>query len=155
VALAALLTVTFVAMFTARYGNARFDMFTQDEVDGSRALYTLAPPGAVLIAAAHPTPWRFDRNYGDSRHLTLTDMCPADDQLTGCVPEILSRADRATGTAMLIVNRAHLASMDMQAKHSSAELAALESLMTRSGEAVLVYQNPDVKIYEIKPLEGR
>lgn len=153
-ALAALLMVTSVAMFTARYGNARFDMFTQNEVDGSHALYSLAPPGTVLIAAAHPTPWRFT-NYEDFRHLTLTDMCPADERLIGCAPEIRSRADRGNAGVMLMVNRGHFASMDMQAEHSSAELAALEALLTRSGEAVLVYQNPDVRIYEIKPQEGR
>lgn len=155
VALAALLTAASVAMFTARYGNARFDMFTQNEVDGSRALYSLAPPGAVLIAAAHPTPWRFDSNYGDFRHSILTDLCPAGERLTNCAPKIVSVADRGNAGVMLLVNRAHLASMDMQANHSAAEMAALERLMTSSGDAVLVYQNPDVNIYEIKPQEGR
>jgi len=153
-ALAALLMLTSVAMFTARYGNARFDMFTQHELDGSHALYSLTPPGAVLIAAAHPTPWRFS-NYRDFRHLTLTDICPVDERLTSCAPEIRSRADRGNTGVMLMVNRSHLASMNMQAEHSSAELAELEALLTRSGEAVLVYQNPDVEIYEIKPQDGR
>ena len=153
-ALAVLLTVAFVAMFTARYGNARFDMFSQDELDGSRALYSLTPPGAVLIAAAHPTPWRFS-NYGDFRHVTLTDLCPADEQLTRCAPEILSRAARGEAGAMLMVNRGHLASMDIQADHSTAEVTALEALLTRGGDAVLVYRNPDVRIYLIRPQEGR
>ena len=63
-----------VGVVTARYGNAGFDTFTDDEVAGAKALYRLATPGAALVTPAHPTPWKY-RDYLDHDYLVLTEQC--------------------------------------------------------------------------------
>ena len=63
-----------VGSITARFGNARFDMFTPAEVQATQKLYAIVPPDATLISGAHPTPWRY-RDYLQHRALTVGDLC--------------------------------------------------------------------------------
>ena len=147
-AVAVLFVAMSVALFTSRYGNARFDMFTENEVKGSEAMYSMAEPGNVLIAGAHPTPWRF-RDYGRFRHSTLTELCPPGRSLVSCYPDILARAARESSGALLLLNRANEAAMEMQGIYTPEQLTDFEDLLRQDDRAVLVYENPDVKIYRI------
>ena len=146
------LLVGSVALFTSRYGNARFDMFSESEARASTALYQAAPPGAVLIAGAHPTPWRY-RNYSDFRHATLTELCDPEKTLVRCLPVLRERADRDGAGAMLLISRANIASMEMQGEHTADEVARLEEVLTNRAGARVVFRNDDSRIYLVPPRE--
>ena len=64
---ALLLTPCFVLV---RYGNQLVDERSGPEVEAVRELYSLADPGALLVAGNENTPWRWTE-YGEHRHVTL------------------------------------------------------------------------------------
>lgn len=135
----------------ARYGNARFDMFTRSEIAGSRALYRLAPDNAVLIAGAHPTPWQFE-NYTSFRHATIAELCRdvlAD--VPTCFALIEDRARHNPEGALVMLNRANQDSLRMQQDVSARAFNSLTERFMDSTDATLVYRNRDVLIFQFPP----
>lgn len=59
-----------------RYGNDAIENFTPDEIALVNRLYTVAPPGSVLIEAVHDTPWRYTE-YAGYRYQMLLQAQPA------------------------------------------------------------------------------
>jgi hypothetical protein len=140
---------------TARYGNARFDMFTPAEIEGSRQLYARAPTNALLISGAHPTPWRY-RSYVEFRHDTITDLCEnVPNDAPACLALIRGRALRNPEGALVMLNRANRESLRMQGELPALTFEALAEMFSESPDARLIYRNRDVLIFQYPPLADR
>jgi hypothetical protein len=137
-----------VALVTGRFGNAEFDMFTRSELQGTQALYRLAPPGADLITLAHPTPWRF-RDYF-TPHLVLTDLCkPVPVVLSRCFRVMNTRVSQTQAGALVMITRAGESSVRVQRDVTGPGVPAFERALVSDGSARLVYRNKDVRIYRL------
>jgi len=69
--LVGLLCVALLAGFlTTRYGNERMDNVTSGEIAALRYLYTVAPPGSMLLSGNANAAWRF-QDHERYRYLTL------------------------------------------------------------------------------------
>lgn len=153
VVLAVVCTVLAVGLVVSRFGNTRFDMFTEAEIGGVARLYEIAPAGSLLIAGAHPTPWRH-RDYTAYRHTTLTDLCEPG-LPTSCNAAIREQAEQHQGGVMLMLSRGNAASMRMQGYASSQQRAAFESRVSSTRGVRNVFRNEDVRIYHVLPgVEG-
>ena len=144
-----LLAALAIGLVTARFGNTRFDMFTDAEIEGVAQLYELAPDDAVLIAGAHPTAWRH-RDYTAHRHTTLTDLCQTE-LPASCDVLVRERASESEGGAMVLLSRGNLASMRMQGDATTQAFEAFEGRLASARDTQLVFRNEDVRIYRIVP----
>jgi hypothetical protein len=142
-----------LVLVTARFGNASFDMFTRAEIAGVDELYRLAQPGALLIAGAHPTPWKYD-HYADFKHHTLTDLCEPPIETEGCYELVRAEAVGNEAGAMILFNRASRESMRVQGDLTTVEFRKFERMVRRSG-APLAYENTHVRIYDLGAQPGR
>lgn len=149
-ALCVLCSLFAAASAGSRYGNAQFDMFTAAEIDATKRLYDLGPANAMLIAAGHPTPWRY-REYEQHRYRTVQDICePAVDE-RDCAQLVHASARRELRGAMVMLNRAAKSSLIMQGVMSSAEIDGTEASLARLPGVSLVFENEDARIYRIEP----
>jgi hypothetical protein len=136
-----------VMMTVARFGNARFDMFTPAELEASAKMYELAPAGSILIASAHPTPWRY-REYEDHRSRTIEDACGPVPDPDECSVLLVAAAKR---DGILLMNRSGEAALVMQGAMTAAGFDRLEEQIRHRPGVVLMYQNTDARIYRIGP----
>jgi len=130
----------------ARYGNARFDMFTSREVAASAALYRFAAPDELLLSGAHPTPWTY-REYDEHTAVALTDVCLPGDGADACYALVRDFVRANGGTALLLLSRVNRASMRMQGNMHSSTFSRLEDRIRASAETV--YANLDARIYRL------
>ena len=150
--LTAVCSVWAAGCVTARYGNARFDMFTAHEVAAVEAMYELAPPDAVLISAAHPTPWRH-RQYTNFANTTFEEICRTADGPDDCAHAVLARigygrqGTRAGG--FVLVLRSGQQSLRMRGLMSSESIAHLQATLLADPDVELVYENPDARLYRV------
>jgi hypothetical protein len=150
-AVAALLAFALLSplFLVARYGNARFDMFTDAELAAAQKLHELAPPAAAIISGAHPTPWR-NQGYTEHTYRTVQDLCREGYAPDTCGQTVHNYAGRHTGGALILLNRASKASMEMQGMLSNRDFDAFEEWLGRKSTVHLVYDNPDARIYRIE-----
>jgi len=139
-----------VGSITARFGNARFDMFTQSEVQATQKLYAITPPDAILISGAHPTPWRY-RDYLQHRALTVGDLCGPRLSGVDCSNAVVGAARRNTEGGLVMLSRASKSSLVLQGLMSSQAFDDFEVALARRVGVELVYQNADARIYRIEP----
>ncbi len=151
-ALAGVLAVLLAGLLVVgRYGNARFDVFTEDEIAGTQALYDVAPPHADLVAGPHPVPWRFEA-YTDHRYLTLTEVCDLQLPITDCIGALTARAYRSEGGLVVMITRASIESLRIhRASLTPDPLGYLDTWLAADAHARLAYANPDVRIYVYTP----
>lgn len=153
VLLAGLLAGLSVALVTARFGNARFDIFTDREIAAAERMYEMAPPDSTLIVAAHPTPWQY-RDYVTLGQDIITEMCRPQQSAGSCYHRLRGRAWESGGGALVYVSRANLASIRMRGDGSMVRYAALQRRLASGGDSRLVFRNRDVRIYQFPPPSG-
>jgi hypothetical protein len=78
----------------SRYGNDSMEGFRQDELALVSRVYSLAPPGSVLIAAVGNTPWQFQK-YAEYEYRQLVAAAPGTTPLTCEAADQLARPDGA------------------------------------------------------------
>lgn len=145
-------TVLAVASLAARYGNAAFDMFTQSEIDGVNAAYRLAPPGALFVSAAHPTPWQ-DTEYVEHNTTTLQDICEPVSTADECFQMLRGRAwDAGAPGLVLIVNRSSENAIQLQGLLPPAMLAGTIDRVMADPAGTRVYTNADSTVYLLNPV---
>jgi hypothetical protein len=150
VAIGVVCSLLAVGSITARFGNARFDMFTPAEIQATQRLYAIVPANAILISGAHPTPWRY-RDYLQHRALTVGDLCGP--RLSGveCSNAVVGAARRNTQGALVMLSRASKSSLVLQGLMTSQAFDDFEVALARRVGVELVYQNADARIYRIEP----
>jgi hypothetical protein len=147
---ALLLSVLCAASVTARYGNARFDMFTDDEVEAVDRMQQLAPPGSVLVAGASSTPWAA-QDYDTDTRQSVQSICEADYSPTACVVVLQHLAEHAgsVGGITLLLTRGNQASLEMQGQMTDDEFARFEAGIAGLTGTQLLYSNADARVYHL------
>ena len=139
-----------VLTVTGRFGNAQYDVFTDDEIAAVAEVHSLAPPGSTIISAAHPTPWRSEA-YLDHRARTIADMCQADMSTAVCGPLVYDFARYSPGGAVVLFTRSSEASLVLQGAGSARGLAELEEWLSAQGGVELAFSNVDARVYRVTP----
>ncbi|MDQ0620654.1 glycosyltransferase [Arthrobacter globiformis] len=139
-----------VLTVTGRFGNARYDVFTHDEIDAVAAMQRLAPPGSAIISAAHPTPWRSEA-YLDHRSRTIDDLCRSDLSTARCGPLVYDYARRSAAGAVLLITRSSEASLVLQGVRGAGGFSELEKWLGAQNGVELVFSNVDARVYRVTP----
>jgi hypothetical protein len=139
-----------VLTVTGRFGNAQYDVFTDNEVDAVAAAENLAPPGSAVISAAHPTPWRSE-SYLEHRYRTMDDLCREDLSTETCGPIVYNYAKHNPAGAHLLFMRSSEASVVLQGDSSAGEYTKLEEWFSMQDGVELVFNNVDARVYRVAP----
>ena len=139
-----------VLTVTGRFGNAQYDVFTDDEIAAVAAVHRLAPPGSSIISAAHPTPWRSEA-YLDHRARTIDDMCRSDLSTATCGPVVYDFARHSPGGAVVLFTRSAEASLVVQGASSAQDVAGLEEWLSAQSGVELAFSNGDARVYRVTP----
>jgi len=139
-----------VLTVTGRFGNAQYDVFTDDEIAAVAAVHRLAPPGSSIISAAHPTPWRSEA-YLEHRARTIDDMCRSDLSTATCGPLVYDFARHSPGGAVVLLMRSSEASLVLQGAGSTRGLDELEEWLSAQSGVELAFSNADARVYRVTP----
>jgi len=139
-----------VLTVTGRFGNAQYDVFTDDEIAAVAAVHRLAPPGSSIISAAHPTPWRSEA-YLEHRARTIDDMCRSDLSTATCGPLVYDFARHSPGGAVVLLMRSSEASLVLQGAGSARGLDELEEWLSAQSGVELAFSNADARVYRVTP----
>ena len=139
-----------VMSVTGRFGNTRYDVFTDDEIDAVAAVQRLAPPGSAVISAAHPTPWRSEA-YLEHRYRTIDDLCRSDLSAATCGPHVYGYARHNPAGAVLLFTRSSEASLVLKGASSPSGFAELEKWLSLQDGVELAYSNVDSRVYRVAP----
>ncbi|MBJ7458401.1 MAG: hypothetical protein JHD02_04355 [Thermoleophilaceae bacterium] len=155
-------TVLLILVFIlTRWGNARIDYFSSQEVAAVEKLYEVAPPNSTLIAGSFPVPWRYTRYagyrygrlanprlnpykisvipYGESRPLDLGNA-----ERSGLISQIAYRLRPRDGLpTYLILSRSQTAYLNMFSPWESGTLDDVRDLLEASPRFKVVYTNSD------------
>jgi hypothetical protein len=155
-ALTLLLSVLCAASVTARYGNARFDVFTAKEVQAAEALHALAPPGSVIVAGAASTPWGA-QDYDRYTRRSVQSVCAADFTPWACVRALRDLADHEAPTGItLLLTRSNRAELRMLGEMSGRQFTRFERHIRWLPGTTRLFTNRDARIYHLAPdAEGR
>ena len=135
---------------TGRFGNAQYDVFTDDEIVAVAAMHRLAPPGSSIISAAHPTPWRSE-DYLEHRARTIADMCQSDLSTATCGPLVYDFARQGPGGAVVLITRSSEASLVLQGAGGARGLDELEEWLSAQSGVELAFSNADARVYRVTP----
>ncbi len=133
----------------ARYGNERADYITHDEFTAVSHLYSIAPPGSLLLQGWTGTPWRYTDlekydyfplypGYGDAAAIRA--------HYIGGIINIASRQQYPE--SYVIFTRSQKAQAQMFYGVPPAALEAVEQALLASGKFTLIYSNPDADILQ-------
>ncbi len=139
-----------VLTVTGRFGNARFDVFTDSEIAAVAAAQRLAPPGSAMLSAAHPTPWRSE-GYLDHRYRKIDDLCRSDLSPATCGPLVYDYARRNPAGAVVLLTRSSEASLVLQGASSASGFAELEEWLGAQDGVELAFSNVDARVYRVTP----
>ncbi len=139
-----------VLTVTGRFGNAQYDVFTDNEIAAVAAAQDLAPPGAVMISAAHPTPWRSEA-YLEHRYRTIDYMCRSDLSTATCGPLVYDYARDNPAGAVVLLTRSSEASLVLQGASSAPGFAELEEWLSTQDGVELAFSNADARVYRVTP----
>ncbi|WP_461172318.1 glycosyltransferase [Arthrobacter sp. Z1-9] len=139
-----------VMSVTGRFGNARYDVFTDAEVDAVAAAHRLAPPGSAIISAAHPTPWRSEA-YLEHKYRTVDELCEAGLSTATCGPLVYGYARHNPAGAMVLLTRSSEASLVLRGLSSEGNFDELETWLGSQDGVELVISNVDARVYRVAP----
>jgi hypothetical protein len=138
----------------ARYGNAKLDYFSPQEVAAMQKLYRVAPPGSLLLAGSGNLPWQFKayHSYGyftvDALHAWVHGSAsrPSVDRVAAAA----ARKMRAyPGKAYLIFMRSMEPWEAYQDPGRAGELARVQQAARQLGVFRVLYRNKDATIYAL------
>jgi hypothetical protein len=150
------LSIALLMLFVfARYGNARLDYFSPQEVQAMKKLYRIAPPGSLLMAGSDNLPWQFEGynsyDYAAVDNLSSwsqgTNSQKSADRVAGQIVETMAPK---RGDAYLIFMRSMEPWVDFGDLRRAGELARVERAAVRLRAFRLVYHNEDAAIYALK-----
>lgn len=139
-----------VLTVTGRFGNARYDVFSDAEIAAVAAIQRLAPPGSAIISAAHPTPWRSEA-YLEHRYRTFDELCRSGLSTATCGPLIYEYARHNPAGGVLLLTRSSEASLVLQGKTSTPGFIELEQWLRAQDGVELVFTNVDARVYRVAP----
>lgn len=149
---ALMLTCFLLAVLTVsgRFGNAEYDVFSDDEIAAVDAVQSLAPHGSAIISAAHPTPWRSEA-YLEHRYRTIEDLCPSGMSAAACGPLVYGYARHNSAGAFVLLMRSAEASLVLQGDTSAQAFDDLEEWLSAQDGVQLAFSNADARVYQVGP----
>jgi hypothetical protein len=139
-----------VMTVTGRFGNARYDVFTDSEIEAVDAVQRLAPPGSAVISAAHPTPWRSEA-YLDHRYRTIDELCRSGLSAEVCGPLVYGYARHNPAGAVVLLTRSTEASLVLQGATTPSGFDELEAWLSAQDGVELAFTNVDARVYRVAP----
>jgi hypothetical protein len=139
-----------VLIETSRFGNAKFDMFTDSETAAVAEVERIAPHGAAIISAAHPTPWRKDA-YLEHRYRTIDDLCRQDLSAAICGPIFYNYGRHNPAGAFVLLMRSSEASLVLQGDSTERNFDELEDWLKTQDGVELAFSNTDARVYRLTP----
>lgn len=137
------------AFLVIRYGNERFEYFTEDEVAAVDWLYANAEPRSQLVALNPQVAWR-DRDITTFAYLGQIDHRHLDE-----AGEILSYLTPKSGAdGYLLITRSQEAYGEAAQGEPPGWTAGVESMIVGTGEAQVVFRNDDATVIR-RPGVGR
>lgn len=137
-----------VMTLTGRFGNAQYDVFTDSEMAAVAAVEHSAPPGAAIISAAHPTPWRTD-DYLVHKYRTIEDLCPSDLSAETCGPLVYHYAKHNSEGGYVLLMRSAESSLINQGQITDQKFDELEKWLSVQDGVDLAFSNSDARIYRV------
>jgi hypothetical protein len=139
-------------LFT-RYGTERLEYKTNDEINGVRYLYSIAPPNSLFLQAYGGTAWQF-QDYEKYSGYELDDALP-DAVETQNVDAIVQFIEEQTNypKTYVIFTRSQKATADSDGMPPGM-LDQLQKALLASGKFKMVFSNPDAQIFEYVPKFG-
>ena len=151
VATVALCLVLLGGFFFTRYGNEDMDYMTNDEVAGVRYLYGIAPDHSLFMESYTGAPVQFEDYEKYTLH-SLQDLItsPTQSISTLSVATIAKylQSNRTGGNVYILFTRSEKVTYDTLSGNPPGSLDTLEQKIAASGDFNLIYQNPDVQIYQ-------
>ncbi|KIC65678.1 hypothetical protein [Pseudarthrobacter phenanthrenivorans] len=133
---------------TSRFGNTKFDIFTGSEMAAVAEVERMAPHGAAIISAAHPTPWRSDA-YLEHRYRTMDDLCRRNLSAASCGPIFYNYGRHNPAGAFVLLMRSTEASLELQGQTTERNSAQMEDWLKSQPGVELVFSNADARIYRL------
>lgn len=157
-ALVGSLSLALLSLFAfARYGNARIEYFSPEEVSAMQRVYAIAPPGSLLIAGSLNLPWRFEQ-YNGYQYENIDDLdfwkhsTKSDRSVQTVAGDVIALMRSAPpNRAYLIFARSMEPWIEFSDLRRAGELARLRSDLLRSGRLRVVYENRDATVYGLRP----
>jgi glycosyltransferase involved in cell wall biosynthesis/O-antigen/teichoic acid export membrane protein len=144
--LAVLLAGLFGASFVARYGNERMDNFTPEELQGTQAMYHLAPPHSLIVAGAGSFPWKYE-GYVNHKYVEMDrSWVPGD--LAATTQLIAKRMRSAPGGAVLIITTSQREEVNMLGLLPAGSLGGLTRELDKSQAFQTIYRNRDAQVWQ-------
>ncbi|OUM44267.1 glycosyltransferase, partial [Arthrobacter agilis] len=137
-----------VLIVTGRFGNARYDMFTDDEMSAIAAAQRLAPPDSAILSASHPTPWRSEA-YLEHKYRTIDELCGRDLAAATCGPVVYDYARHNPAGGVLLFTRSAEASLVLQGASSARGFTELKRWLSTQDGVELTYSNADALVYQV------
>jgi glycosyltransferase involved in cell wall biosynthesis/O-antigen/teichoic acid export membrane protein len=147
-----LLPGLFALSFVARYGNERMDNFTDAELQGTQAMYDLAPPHALIVAGAGSFPWKY-RGYVDHKYLEVDrSWVPGD--LAATTQLVARRMRYYPQGAVLVITTSQREEVNMLGILPAGSLEGLTLELDRSRDFQTIYRNGDVQVWQACGAKG-
>ena len=138
-----------------RYGNESMDYMTNDEVNGVRALYTMAPDKSLFLAPWTGLPWQF-KDYEKYTTLSFdTDPNLTNDIQTMNIAAVVTyiKSQHAT-KSYLTFTRSEFQTFNATSGMPAGTLNTFEQKVMKSGDFNLVYKNRDAQIFQFVDVAG-
>jgi hypothetical protein len=142
----------FTAFLFAYYGKETMFHFTKKEVEAAEYLYTIAPPGTLLVEGARNYPSQF-KNYENFKYVLLSRE-PEDSQaeILNQPVKVLTRwmSDRQYSAAYVIFTRSQKAEIDLVPESMpKGGLQLIEDALRQSPNFQIIYENEDAVIFTL------
>jgi O-antigen/teichoic acid export membrane protein len=142
----ALITALLVPGFVlARWGNELSEMTRPDDLAAIRTLYRIAPSGATLVSVTQEVPWRFAAIDRYKYSFGNLDAFIAEN-----AGAIVGRVAHDPRGGYVLITTGQLVFGEQTYGQPKDWGTRIERSLTSSGRFVLVYSNPDAKIYKYK-----
>lgn len=152
VAVTASVIVLLVGFLFTRYGNERMDYMTNNEVNGVRYLYSIAPPNSTFIEGWDGSPWQF-QDFEQYNTYSLTDVLPnaVPDANVSAIIQFIKNKEHAHAQTYILITRSQRATAEMTSGLAPDALDNLANALIASGHFQLIYHNPDAQILLYMP----
>jgi len=141
-------------LFT-RYGNEQTTLFTTREVRAVDHLYSIAPPGATLIAASANVPWK-QRHYADyhyqllGRQLHFPPGRPTDRRIADEVAAYMAGERTKAGGAYLVITRSQRVYDAILGSQAWGSATDIQRAVERSPRFTKLYDDRDGTIFVLR-----
>lgn len=142
------------AFFVTRYGNEKMDYATREELAAAEYLYSVAPPGSLLLVGTTNTALKF-QDYEKYRYWSLTNRLEWRNGPIERNVEAVARLmdNRRFPTSYLLITRSQIANDELFWLFPT-PLEDLEQALAESDQFTVIYADEAAKIFTLARAPG-